>query len=136
MLKKLSIAILTLLLASCATPSTTGGAGSDLAAYDTLPMGSEGYGTFSGSFSAPRYAKAVPASGYITWQDNQGKQHQLNITQVRQAPNNTYIWLGDNTERGFWLVDFDPSKNSTSYTGKMVKGIAYHSDITPPFGDQ
>ncbi len=136
MLNKLSLVVLTLLLVSCATPRTTEGTGSDLSAFDALPLyGGPVQGTFSGSFAAPRYAQAVLASGYITWRDDQGKEHQLSITQVRQAPNNSYIWLGDNTERGFWLIDFDPSKDSTGYTGRMVKGVAYHSDVGTGVGN-
>jgi len=128
-LNKLSIAILTLFLASYAIPSTAGDVASDLAAYDALPMGSEGYGTFSGNIPMTRYAKAIPASGYVTWQDSQGHEHQLVITQVRESPNSSQVWVGDNTQRGFWLLDFDPSKNTTSYQGKLVKGTAYHLDV-------
>jgi hypothetical protein len=133
MLNKPSMVALSLLLVSYATPGMTESAGSDLNAFDALsPYGASVQGVFSGSYAAPRYAKAEPASGYITWKDDQGKAHQLNITQVRQSPNDSNLWLGDNTERGFWLMDVASSRDSTGgYTGRMVKGVAFHFDIGP-----
>lgn len=117
-------------------------------AYDTLPNNSIVQGTYLGTLNLQIMeiaGKEMPvpwgpdstliglkvheAEGIIVWIDGKGEKQRLDINKVYVCTSNVnkelskrnFLWLGNHTGSGFFLLDYTYPFGSKQYSGRLQK---------------